>query len=653
MKKPLSGIMVILLLTSMLALALSIQPVGATVTIYIRADGSIDPPTANITSFDDVTYTFTDNNYGEIVVERDDVILDGAGYTLQGSSDWSKGVDLTGRTNVTIENIEITSFYYGIYLSSSSNSVYGNTITNNNVGIELTSSSGNIVSENNITANNIIGVQLRYSSNNNTVSGNNFVDDGLVIYDSFGNVVVDNLVNGKPLVYLEGVSDVVVVEDAGQVILVNCNLIHVENLTISNTDYGVQLWNTHNTTITRNTMMNNRYGFDLSVSSNNTVSGNNITANNYYGVYLRHSSDNTVSGNNIGNNRYGVHISDSINNTVSGNNIGNNRYGILLSGSSNSVSGNNITNNGITRQGCGILLSGSSNSVSGNNITNNYNGINLHISSNNSVSGNNITANTNYGINSYDSFNNKVFHNNFINNTNQLYSINSVNVWDNGYPSGGNAWSDYKSLDLFSGPFQNETGSDEIGDTPYVIDDNNQDNYPLIKPHLWSSHDIGIMSVTVSKMVVGQGYDAYINVTVGNYGRNTEHSNATADANATIMGAFENITISSRSSATLTIEWNTTNWAKGNYHINLHITPVPGETDLSDNDFMDGWILVTIPGDVDGDRDVDIFDIVVMAGVYGSERGDPEYVPNCDINGNGDIDIFDIVIAAGNYGESW
>ena len=62
-----------------------------------------------------------------------------------------------------------------------------------------------------------------------------------------------------------------------------------------------------------------------------------------------------------------------------------------------------------------------------------------------------------------------------------------------------------------------------------------------------------------------------------------------------------------------------------------------------------------LTGDLDRDRDVDIFDIVLLAGVYGSYLGHPDYVPEYDINpppsGNGEIDIFDIVSAAGNYGD--
>jgi nitrous oxidase accessory protein NosD len=56
------------------------------------------------------------------------------------------------------------------------------------------------------------------------------------------------------------------------------------------------------------------------------------------------------------------------------------------------------------------------------------------------------------------------------------------NTWDDGYPSGGNYWSNYTGIDEYSGPSQNETGSDGIGDTPYVIDENNTDRYPLMAP---------------------------------------------------------------------------------------------------------------------------------------------------------------------------
>jgi hypothetical protein len=68
-----------------------------------------------------------------------------------------------------------------------------------------------------------------------------------------------------------------------------------------------------------------------------------------------------------------------------------------------------------------------------------------------------------------------------------------ANVWDDGYPSGGNFWSDYAGVDLFSGPLQNETGRDGIGDTAYVIDEDNVDRYPLINP--WSPIPVKVFDI--------------------------------------------------------------------------------------------------------------------------------------------------------------
>jgi parallel beta-helix repeat protein len=105
-------------------------------------------------------------------------------------------------------------------------------------------------------------------------------------------------------------------------------------------------------------------------------------------------------------------------------------------------------------------------------------GIFIVFSSNSSVV-NNIVSSNGYGIFLASSNSNKIYHNSFINNAIQAYDDN-INQWDDGYPSGGNYWSDYTGLDAMSGPFQNQLGSDGIGDTPYVIDVDSQDHYPLM-----------------------------------------------------------------------------------------------------------------------------------------------------------------------------
>ena len=119
-----------------------------------------------------------------------------------------------------------------------------------------------------------------------------------------------------------------------------------------------------------------------------------------------------------------------------------------------------------------MCIHGANTIIYGNTLTNNDYGIALH-SFGSIISGNNITNNNQYGISIYDASDNMIFHNNLINNTNQIRLSQSSNTWDDGYPSGGNYLSNYNGTD---------SDGDGIGDIPYIIDENNQDNYPLMAP---------------------------------------------------------------------------------------------------------------------------------------------------------------------------
>jgi hypothetical protein len=89
-----------------------------------------------------------------------------------------------------------------------------------------------------------------------------------------------------------------------------------------------------------------------------------------------------------------------------------------------------------------------------------------------------------YGIALYNSPNSSIYHNNFVNNAEQVYVDGFFSsVWDDGYPSGGNYWSNYAGIDKKNGPNQDYPGCDGIGDTPYTIDENNIDHYPLMNPY--------------------------------------------------------------------------------------------------------------------------------------------------------------------------
>ena len=204
--------MFILLLTSMLTLAFNIQAVNAQGgTIYIRADGSIDPPTAPISTFDNVTYTLTGDIFNDSIwIERDNIVVDGAGYMVE------NGIRLSDRINVTIKNMttqsislnhysnyntisgnNITSNWGLGYLSvtnSRNNTICGNNITNSGGGIQLYNSEGNSISGNNIIANSAWGISFSYYSSNNTIYGNN-------IKNNFNGIGFDSSSNNNTIYY--------------------------------------------------------------------------------------------------------------------------------------------------------------------------------------------------------------------------------------------------------------------------------------------------------------------------------------------------------------------------------------------------------------------------------------------------------------------
>ena len=124
--------------------------------------------------------------------------------------------------------------------------------------------------------------------------------------------------------------------------------------------------------------------------------------------------------------------------------------------------------------------------IVGNIIAHNQQGILLYYSNNITVCGNIIKdsyagVTSGKGIYLFHAHNNTIYNNNFINNTKDVLTYYSYNnTWNNNYLIGGNYWSEYTGTDLYMGPDQDETGSDGIGDTPYVIDESNIDNYPLM-----------------------------------------------------------------------------------------------------------------------------------------------------------------------------
>jgi len=187
--------------------------------------------------------------------------------------------------------------------------------------------------------------------------------------------------------------------------------------------------------------------------------------------------DANLSGNNVYDNYYAVWMFSSSSVTLFRNNIKDNNVGVLfISSSGNHVFENNAEGNLLGFE----LVSSSNNTLAGNRIARNSHGIALYPASNSNSIYENDIANNGFGIEVDNSTKNRIYHNNFVNNTSQVFiyasSSGCQNVWDDGYPSGGNFWSDYTA----KYPSATEVDASGVWNTPYIIDANNTDKYPLM-----------------------------------------------------------------------------------------------------------------------------------------------------------------------------
>jgi len=322
--------------------------------------------------------------------------------------------------------------------------------------------------------NNRGGVFL-YVSNNVTLKENrmeankfNFGLDGVELSNFIHNIDESNTVNGKPLHCLINENDNTVSSAAGCVVLVNSTNIEVENLELAENYFGI-----------------------LCIASSNVTLANLEVSLNHKGVYLRNCTSVVVHGGNLTRNYVGVGVVKSENVTMKNNFISGSTLmytytfciGIEIKYSTKcQAKFNSLTRNYVNLW----LYSSNENVVTKNGVSSALSsGMTLTDAHDNLLIENRLFNNTCSGcmaLNVETSFNNSIYYNSFMNNTHNVLTIDSANTFDNGYPGGGNFWDDYTGTDLYSGSFQNETGSDGIGDTPYVIDSSNMDNYPLMQP---------------------------------------------------------------------------------------------------------------------------------------------------------------------------
>jgi len=315
-----------------------------------------------------------------------------------------------------------------------------------------------------------------FTNNSVTSPGPPFDIRGYTISHFIHNIDSSNTINGKPIYYLINRTNLIIdpmtYPEIGYLAVVNSTGVTIKDFTLTNDWQAVFFAYTSYSMINNVKVMNQGWyasdALELQYSSNNVISGNMLQNNQFaIGISLRFSCNNIVANNTFSDNRpiADLQLWFSNNNTVVGNTISRvMSYGIRLYKSSyNTLRSNNVTETaeyGI-RTGIQLYYVSNNNTITENTIEHCYCSIS-------------ITGESNGNI---------IYHNNFLYNKYPV-GVSRSNIWDDGYPSGGNYWSDYTGVDLYSGSNQDLPGSDGVGDTPYIIDADNVDHYPLMNPYV-------------------------------------------------------------------------------------------------------------------------------------------------------------------------
>jgi len=439
----------------------------------------------------------------------------------------SYAIQVGDSTNLTVRGNEVVkSHLQGALIERTSNvTIQSNHFALNGAGLWLTDSLNATVTGNRFVSE---GMMLRGSTAASLASHT---------------ISADNLVNGKPIRYFEGESGLVVDGlDLGQLIVVESTDVTIRNVSANDTDVGLELMRVQRATVESSNFSGDGQGLLLDNASdvvltqdaawfsnqtylpsspaigsgvhlvnswNVTVSSSDLSRNENAGLFIDGSSRSvSVADSSLINNSVAILASGVSGLTVSASRFDRNSETIVVTDSREvALVSNRITRSVYTSADFEQItsLTVSSNefvenggpfcvrfahvaTISMNTVeSNRAPGLCLVNTFSVNVTENLFASNTGLGILIYDSEGMKAFHNafadNYVSYGSQAYdSSPNPNAWDDGYPSGGNFWSNYHGADQCGGPGQDIcTGPDGIGDIPYPITIIGEDRYPLIQ----------------------------------------------------------------------------------------------------------------------------------------------------------------------------
>lgn len=328
------------------------------------------------------------------------------------SSSFGVYIENSSDNNMIFQNTITNPDGWALYiLESQGNNISDNTVMKSEYGISMVYSNDSIISNNFLKQNEYSGISLT-GSRGNVISQNTFEFDGLFIWNSYHNAVSDNTVNGKPLIYFEDESDMIAPGNAGQIILVNCNNILIENQDIKDTSVGIELWYSDNCEISRNILTHNKGNIYLRNANYTRINQNTLISNESY--IFRHSLElRECVGNSITQNDFSstveyprLFIYNSHYNNISGNTFSDEFNGVSICHHSHD---NNIIEN-IFSSKSSVTISISRNNHVIRNI--NVGGISIYASDSNTVTENSIsTDHMGLGVSLEDSHQNTISRN--------------------------------------------------------------------------------------------------------------------------------------------------------------------------------------------------------------------------------------------------